>query len=365
MTIAIDIRSLFNPHQTGVGQFTSGLLSALRDHTEHEYVLYYNAAKKISVPESLKDIGTLVASRYPNKILTVSSGYTNAPKIDWIIRRQTGKQIDLLYSPHTQYAPHSTGVPHIMTIPDLSFEHFSEYYTIKNRIWHHVHRVRHQAEQATAVVVPSESTKTDVIHTCGISADRVHVVYPGLQSAPDTSDDVTGVYALPERYFLFLGTIEPRKNIDTLIEAYQSGTFFESGIELIIAGAPGWKNADTMRAIETTSGVRYIGYVPESHKAALYRNALAFIYPSFYEGFGFPVLEAMQQGTPVITSNRTSLPEITQGQARLVHPHRVDEFVSAMRKYTTPQKQEYDVVSQYSWERAATQLDQLFQKYGR
>lgn len=368
MTIAIDIRALLSPHQTGVGEFTSGMLLGLLAHTDHTYVFYYNAAKFREVPNILMHVDDVYQTRYPNKLLTLLSPYLNRPTIESCV----GSPIDLIYSPNIQYIAHHKKTPHILTIHDLSFIHMPEYFTKKQRAWHTLQRLEHQAAAASAIIVPSESTKADVVHTFGVSDEKVHVIYPGIAPSasehvsPDMQKRVQTTYHIHSPYIFYLGTIEPRKNVDTLIEAYQTGNFYKKGIELIIAGAPGWHSEQTLATIEATAGVRYIGYVAAEHKAALYAGAKAFVYPSIFEGFGFPVLEAMAQGTPVVTSNRTSLPEITEGAVRYVDPYRIDSLVHAINEsIDTPRTETYKTIAGgYTWERAANHLNDIFNTYG-
>jgi glycosyltransferase involved in cell wall biosynthesis len=289
------------------------------------------------------------------------------PKVDTLV----DAHIDLIYTPNIQYVPHHTKTPYICTIHDLSFVHMPAWFTKKQRLWHYLQRVKYQAVRSTAIIVPSESTKSDVVHTFDIPESKVHVVYPGIdQSAYAVISDedtqlVQQTYHLDRPYILYLGTIEPRKNITMLIESYVHGMYNKKGIELIVAGAPGWNNKDILRAIDTTPGVRYIGYVPAAHKAALYRGAAVFVYPSLFEGFGFPVLEAMAQGTPVITSNRTSLPEITYGQVQYIYPYRIDECISAIDEALShPRLSDARNISQkYTWEHTAHQLGVIFEQY--
>ena len=127
-----------------------------------------------------------------------------------------------------------------------------------------------------------------------------------------------------------MGTIEPRKNILGLIEAFKKSSLLVDGCSLVIAGARGWKCNSILKAIDKTPGVKYIGYVDAEDKPALYKMASLFVYPSLYEGFGFPVLEAMACGTPVVTSNRSSLPEVAGGAAYLINPYNVSEIARGM-----------------------------------
>ena len=160
---------------------------------------------------------------------------------------------------------------------------------------------------------------------------------------------------------MFLGTVEPRKNILSLIDAFKKFSELSTiNYELLIAGARGWKCESIMKAIDETEGVRYIGYVDPEDKSALYELADLFVYPSLYEGFGFPVLEAFVSSTPVVTSNRSSLPEVSDGAAYLVNPYNVSEIQNGMRlilsDHTFQQRLSVmgkERVGEFSWDVAA------------
>lgn len=180
-------------------------------------------------------------------------------------------------------------------------------------------------------------------------------------------------YSLPKKYILFLGTIEPRKNILALIEAYEMAhARLHNPIDLVIAGAPGWKSKSIFKRINHSplrKQIHIINYVAPEDKYDLYRSASLFVYPSIYEGFGFPVLEAMQAGVPVITTNRSSLPEITDGAAYLINPHRPDEIAEGIERIlSSPVLHNYyfraglKQAQKYNWEKTAREwLDCLQQ----
>ena len=143
-------------------------------------------------------------------------------------------------------------------------------------------------------------------------------------------------YNLPDNFILFLGTIEPRKNIIGLIEAFEifNIQYPISNTSLVIAGAPGWSNKKVYERAASSplrDKIKFLGFIKPEEKPALYAAASLFVYPSFYEGFGFPVLEALASGTPVITSNRSSLPEISQSAAYLVNPNKPHEIAEGIR----------------------------------
>jgi len=178
-----------------------------------------------------------------------------------------------------------------------------------------------------------------------------------------------------------LGTLEPRKNVEMIIEAYRQfsprpelGTkaiFNLQSFSLVLAGAPGWKNKNLMNLIQQTPGVKYIGYVNEEEKMALYKNASLFVFPSFYEGFGLPVLEAMACGVPVITSNRSSLMGVGQDAVCYVNPYNVSELAGAMVELTKNEDSRLKIVNRqlkvakgFNWIHTASQFLEILSKNG-
>lgn len=183
---------------------------------------------------------------------------------------------------------------------------------------------------ADALIAVSECTRQDAIRILGLDPDRIVTIYPGID--PRFFDAAPARRGKP--YFLYVGTIEPRKNIGTLLDAWAglSGSIREQ-YELVIAGPEGWGVGGTMARLRAGApGVRYIGYVPEQDLPALTAGAAAFVYPSIYEGFGFPVAQALAAGVPVITSNVSSLPEVTGDAAILVNPHSPGQLTAAMER---------------------------------
>jgi alpha-1,3-rhamnosyl/mannosyltransferase len=171
------------------------------------------------------------------------------------------------------------------------------------------------------------------------------------------------------RYFLFVGTIEPRKNVDMLLTAWGSlPASFRAEYDLVIAGMPGWHSETTMNRIrEAGGGVRYLGYTSEALLPGLTAGATALVYPSLYEGFGIPVAQAMAAGSPVITSNVSSLPEITNGAAILVDPLSVSELTSAIRRVgesedlrATLREAGRKQAARFTWDAAASASLQYF-----
>lgn len=194
-------------------------------------------------------------------------------------------------------------------------------------------------KRADGLLAVSENTRRDAIRILGLAPERIETVYPGIadaffQATAETVEAARQRHGLARPYVLFVGTVEPRKNIATLLEAYgRLGRAFQDEFELVVAGPAGWTDRGTLERLRSgTAGVRYLGYVPESDLPGITAGASALAYPSLYEGFGFPVAQAMAAGVPVITSNLSSLPEIAGGAALLVDPRSTAEIRSALER---------------------------------
>jgi len=222
-------------------------------------------------------------------------------------------------------------------------------------------------QKADALIAISENTRADAIRLLGLDPERVHVIYPGVPEV------YFGAQPRPAEhpYVLYVGTIEPRKNIDTLLDAWQ-GFRLRNDIDLMIVGSSGWGSEKTMaRLASRPQGVRYLGYVPEDELPGLTAGATAFLYPSLYEGFGFPVAQAMAAAVPVITSNTSCLPEIAGDSALFVDPRSPVEIQAALEKLLTSQSLRErlrtagsDRARRYRWDACARQSLEFFGRLG-
>ncbi len=193
---------------------------------------------------------------------------------------------------------------------------------------------RNVLRKASGIITVSEHTRADLLRMVDIAPERVRTIHPGVppQYFEADSSHPPAQYRLDKPYMLYVGTIEPRKNIEALLDAYEAlPEELRRKYDLVVAGPVGW-SAQRIRVRLESSSARYLGYVPEVDMPALTRAARLFVYPSLYEGFGFPVAQAMAAGVPVITSAVSSLPEIAGGSAMLVDPRSVDEIRRAMER---------------------------------
>lgn len=245
--------------------------------------------------------------------------------------------IDLL---HVQYAgPPFLTAPLITMIHDISYEHYPQFFTRKQVIQYRA-TIPHTARQAARVLTVSEYSKRDLVETYGIPEQKVVVTYDGVSPrfVPVSADDrlaVTGKYGIPGKYLLTVGNLQPRKNLVRLITAYTRLREARPDIQhkLVIVGKKAWKFSPVLAFVSQSKWADEIiltDYVPDGDLPALYSGADAFAYPSIFEGFGLPPLEAMACGTPVVVSDRSSLPEVVGDAGLKVDPFDVNGIAAAL-----------------------------------
>lgn len=334
MRYAIDIRHLTHPRPSGVGLYTLNVLRVLsRIAHDDEFVLFASGSKKTldRLPGLPSRNMTLVQRAIPNRALfaLIASGLP--------MESLLGTSVDAWWFPEGTIV--CTRLPYALTVHDIAIDLFPQFFTAKDRMRHRIADTPRVAARAHCVLAASESTALDVAARWGVNRNRIVVTPLGINAqytariAPSDRNYQRG-YGLSTPYILFLATLEPRKNIETIIEAYDEAR--NAGVvlpRLVLAGGEGWK-ADRIRATVAMAthrnDIAFLGYVHEKHKPALYRGASALIFPSFYEGFGLPVLEAMASGTPVITSFAGSLPEVGGDAVIYVDPLNVSDLTLAL-----------------------------------
>jgi len=379
MKIGIDIRTLMDPQYSGVSEYTLNLVGEiLRLDRENEYRLFYNSAKDVSARMPKFDYPNvkIIRKRIPNKIFNwPMQKISRRPEIDKILG------VDVFFSPNIAPLALSKDCERILTVHDLSFLRFPEFFNFKRRLWHRMIGVKKMIKEFDKIVAVSENTKNDIVELCGVLPEKIKVVYSGTESEYKALNSefpelgaVRRKYGLPEKFILFLGTVEPRKNIEGLIGAYNK--FRESRearlrvpeaeLQLVIAGGRGWKSESIYKEWKKSKyedDIKFLGYVDKKDKVYLYNLASLFVYPSFYEGFGFPPLEAMACGTPVITSFASSLPEIVGGAGLMVDPCNIADMARAIELVLSDEKLREDLArkgleraNRFGWEKAAKEF---------
>ena len=334
MHIAIDAHSV-GTQLAGNETYATNLIEALAgiDQT-NEYTLF--VTKRAAIDR--------FADRWPNFKVKQTFPHTPLVRIPLTLsvalRR---RRVDVL---HVQYtAPPFAPCPVVATIHDLSFEHLPETFNRRSRAQLQL-TVRHTARRARQILTLSEFTRRDLIKTYSVDPARVFVTPaaapPEFAPVRDSTElrRIRTTYGIERDYILSLGSIQPRKNLVRLIEAYSSLRRLRPEMDLpqlVLAGKRGWLEKEIFRAAresELSRDILFIGYVPDQNLPGLYSGALCFAYPSYFEGFGLPVVEAMQCGAPVIAGNRTSLPEVVGDAGVLVDPFSEAEIAQALAKLT-------------------------------
>ena len=366
MKIGIDA-SLVVGEKAGVGWYTASLIEALArvDH-QNKYILYpffYHIFdprfKKLVAPTKSFSVRF---TALPEALVRYLWFHSKIPR-----HRLLGK-VDVLHSTTFCCPPVHSGQL-VVTIYDVSFLHYPELHTEMNRV-HCLKGTWETAVHADRIIAISQNTKKDLVEYFNVQEDRIAVIPLAARKDfhPRPMEEVKAFVArrwgLDQPYLLSVGTIEPRKNLKHLIRVYCGlPKEIRNDYQLIIAGGEGWLSTDIYQSIVemgAESSIRFLGYVPSSDLPWLYSGATCFVYPSLYEGFGLPALEAMACGIPLITSNTSSLPEVAGDAALLVDPLSEEELRSAIIKVvsdpTLRQKMSgkgLDQAKQFSWEQVA------------
>lgn len=372
MNIAVDLRSLHTSEFSGVESYTVNVLEQLltRDR-ENSYTLFYNSFK----PKRFEYLHFINAkykqTRIPNRLLNISLKLFGRPHLESLI----GK-CDVLFMPNWNICAVNDKTKVILTVHDLSPIVMPEMYNWKARAWHSYINIKKLVKRADCLIAVSEHTKTALQEVLKVPEQKIVVAKLGVDQeafSPYLDTDqlrtVRNVYGLPGDFLLFVGTIEPRKNLLGLIDAFEQ---INSPVSLVIAGKWGWKYKAIMQRIEQSKKrrlIKLIGYIPESDKPYIMKLARAFVWPSFYEGFGLPVLEAMSVGTPVLTTQVTSLPEVVGDSALMVNPYNTQDIADGIDLLlkNEPLRARYinsgiERSRQFTWDKTAAVLESAIKK---
>ena len=383
MRIGVDIRVLMDKYYSGISEYTANLLMAiLKLDRDNEYKLFYNSYQNISerLDKWNGPNSKVINLRYPNKIFNyVLQKIFGYPRLDRVLGG-----VDVFWSPHfnfTSLSGSESGLQKIITVHDLSFLRYPQFFSGRKNFWHKALGVIKTLRAADRIVAVSENTKNDIIELAGVAADKVKVIYSGNNVTKkiwpkEKVRACLNKLSVSGPFILYVGNIEPRKNISGIIKAYNQlrNELGNDGnnISLILAGAPGWKDSqirDDWRASPYQDQIKFLGYVDQTEKEILYSRAAIFVYPSFYEGFGFPPLEAMTYGVPVVCSNVSSLPEIVGAAGLMINPDKIEEIAAAIKLILTDAELRQHLVSSgyeraqlFSWDKAAQEYLELFKE---
>lgn len=373
MRIAIDYTSAAR-QRAGIGRYTRSLIRALSaQDSANSYALY--------VPRDALYLDALRA--FPPNFRVARAPLNERYMVALWQRARAPLPIEILtgatqvfYSPDFVLPP-TRAKRKILTIHDLSFKRHPET-AVPNLKWYLEQAVPRAIQRADLILADSDATRRDVQEFFNVSADRAQTLYAGCDDFFQRVGDarvlqtLRAKYALRKPFILNVGTLEPRKNLTRLIEAFAQ-LRQRRDLELVIAGGRGWMYDEIYEAPQkfgVSAQVRFIGFTPDEDLPALYSLAELFVYPSLYEGFGLPALEALACGAAVVASNNSSLPEVTGDAALLIDPRDTAALTWAMQRLlddstwrATLRQKALAQAKKFSWEKSATELRQVLTEW--
>ena len=369
MRIGIDIRAL-RAVRTGIGRFVVNLLDklAIRDN-ENNYVLYFNSMKG-GLPDDVafNSKFEIKCTRIPNRLLNISWAYTPFPPVELLLR-----DIDVFHSPNFQMPP-TRKASRVVTVHDLVFLRYPEM-AIPSSLRHYRPRIKYYLNRSDLIIAVSNATASDIVSYLNINENKIEVVHQGTvtisKSSPEEINLMRSKFGIEGDYILFVGCIEPRKNLVRLFKAFEiSG--LSSHFQLILAGLKGWHTDELFqlrRSLKCSDKIKWLNYVSDSELASLYSAASFFVYPSIYEGFGLPILEAMSAGCPVLTSSVSSMPEVAGDAALYVDPGNVESIAEGLQQLandtalrTKLSEMGYKRVEMFKWENTADKMIEVYKR---
>jgi glycosyltransferase involved in cell wall biosynthesis len=365
MRIGIDARLVYY-HQQGIGQYIMRLTQALAQlDRDDQFTLFTSRKDKTPIVDQ---------SNFKRQKLWTPSHHRFEPTALSI--ELAPYSLDVLHSPDF-IPPARTRAKSVITVHDLAFLLFPDFLTRPSA--HYYSRVDIAAHKANHIIAVSESTKRDTMRLLGVPLEKITVIpeaahpifTPVNNEAP--LERIRAKYGLPKDFILFVGTIEPRKNLPTLLRAFRRmRDNYKTQAVLAIAGHRGWlvEEVDqTLAELKLGDSVQFLGGVANEELVYLYNAARLFVFPSHYEGFGLPPLEAMACGTPVVASNVSSLPEVVGDAALLITPEDVDGLAVAMWRVLSDENLRRDLRAKglkraqtFSWERAARATLEVYRR---
>jgi glycosyltransferase involved in cell wall biosynthesis len=368
ITDSIDDGIIDPSARTGIFTYTSQLVAALlRIDNNNEYVLIHHS--NLPFASYTDGMELLVA---PNK-LPFGREFRKTITLPMSVRREKG--IDVIHEPRS-FIPWllPSNVARILTVHDLSTIVYPSLHGTLNEV-----RTRLSLAMSVGkidrIIAVSNFTKNELMREFRMPSSAISVVYEGVDPSfrrVDNCGSVLNKYGLERGYILYVGTIEPRKNLETAMKAFYKLKRMNICRKFVLAGARGWKLTGfykTIRELHLFEDIRILGSIAQSDLPALYSGSALFVYPSIYEGFGLPVLEAMACGTPVLTSNSSSLPEVVGDAAAIVSPLDVDGMASAMREILTDDGLAREMAKmgirrsqQFSWDETARKTIRVYEE---
>jgi glycosyltransferase involved in cell wall biosynthesis len=377
-------------HKAGLGRYAEELIAALAlppgaQKPDDRYVAFYHDAAN-ATPSKLIQAMTCIATpqgTYPWRLRALMGQLFNLSQ-DGLFAHARANTREPLAAPRLFHAtehllPRFRSIKTVFTLHDLIFRFFPQYHLPRNRAFLSL-AMPLFLRRADAIICVSKRTQHDAMEQYGVPEERLRVIYEGVHPRFRRVVDARALqqarerYRLAEKFILAVGTVEPRKNLVTLFEAFKALQEDETPLaqEVIVVGRQGWLHEATYRAVHErglTGRVRFLTSVDDADLVAIYSLAQVLAFPSEYEGFGLPPLEAMACGTAVVSSNAASLPEMCGNAALLIPPTDAGEWVRALRRVLTDRQVRADLqnrgpaqAAKFTWQKAAQQTLQVYQR---
>ncbi len=369
MTIGFDGSRAFSTNRTGTENYSFQLLKALsKIDSNNQYIIYLRPASQVDRAEWPQNFKFKILNF---KRLWTQLGLGLQTSID---------PLDVLFVPaHTLPIIRKPSLKTVMTVHDLGAEYLPSMHQLKQRLYLNW-MTHHQLKSATKLIAVSESTKNDLISTINLPSKNIQVIYEATNLKQnisinlDTKRDILNKFDIKDReYFIFIGTIQPRKNLERVIKAFKAFLDISgSNTKLVLAGSKGWLSEDIYllpKSLSIEKNIIFTGRVSEQELEVLLSSGLALVYPSLFEGFGLPILEAFARNLPVITSNSSSMPEVAGNAAILVDPEKTEQILEAMLKISSDDKLRQELIKKgqtqlekFSWQKCAKETLELFKQ---
>lgn len=367
MTIGIDGNEANVPRRVGIGEYSFEILKNFEEFKvpNVKFKIYLKDAPLPHMPKPRSGWEYIIVK--PHKLWT----QIGLPVYLW----SHFPRLDVFFTP-SHYAPRFSPVPTVISIMDLSYIHFPHLFA-KNDLYQLKNWTAYSARAATKIITISQASKNDILKVYKKKPQDVYVTHLGIKSDTMheslTKTDLEKKFGISGKYILFVGTLQPRKNIARLIEAMSM--LDDKAVQLVVVGKKGWLYEDILAAPEKfgmSDRVRFLDFVTDEDLPSLYKHAEVFVLPSLYEGFGLPVLEAMKQGCPVITSNISSLPEAGGDAAVYVDPENTADIAEKItmvlqddKLRDSMRKKGFDHIKKFSWEKTAQETLKVLEEVAK
>lgn len=362
--VVIDIRPLMNGGKSGVEVYLEKILTEIFVSASDcdRYVLYCNGLKKINWSRfAWHKKAQIVQTRWPNKIFNLLIFLFQWPKIDNLIAQKIGKKVKVFFLPDLR--PVALSVSKLVSVfHDLSFLRFPHFFSARARLSHLLLQPKKIALRSAKIIAVSRFTASEIIEAYGISATKIKIIPEGPGSVEKVSQKILSLvknrYGLNDRFFVFVSSLEPRKNLSRIFAAFNLFRSTNPDYRLVFIGRG---NSRIFQKVDlpSQSHFLYLGQLNDLEKSAIISLSRGLVYPSLYEGFGLPILESYSFDKPVIASNCGSLPEVTGRGGVLVDPLSVESILKGFfslvdeEKYRNLKKQIPAQLAKFSWSKCA------------